>query len=574
MKTRLYVFKNIKKYAQMVKGSIAGLVFISLITIPVSLISPKFFQMLVDDVLWGKQISKIGIVLLGMISVYLIRFACDGTSLWLGNRVLNTFTYNIRKDIYEKYSKAPFPFIEKKEVGELKMRLMDDVDSLGNFIREQVVEYIAGILLVITSLYMALRISMTMTLYCLLIVPLVFLVNYFIGAGTRKINSVIRTVNSDYYSSTHNSLQFWREIKAQNAEDTFIERFKRYRNILARLGLKSIRYWAYSEVFNDFKSNYMTRVLIYVIGAFFVLRQKISVGMLLMFAEYFAMLFSSLDGLNAKRIALKTNAPYYERIFETFTFPEEQAKDPICDLQIGITVKNVSFSYVEDRPVLNHINLQIDKGDYIAIVGQTGCGKTTLMKLLMGLYETNEGQILYDGLDIKQINKQDLYNMIGVVQQDNYLFNMSIRDNLLLANEEATNEEIFDACKKANIYDFITSLPNGFETEIGERGVKLSGGQKQRISIAAALLRNPKIIIFDEATSSLDKLSEEVINDAISNIAQNITVIVITHRPATALRAKKVVVMENGEITAVGTHELLLNKNKYYTKLAEVVNNE
>ena len=158
--------------------------------------------------------------------------------------------------------------------------------------------------------------------------------------------------------------------------------------------------------------------------------------------------------------------------------------------------------------------------------------------------------------------------------QDNFLFNMTIRENLLLANENATDDEINDACKKANIYDFIIGLPNGFETVIGERGVKLSGGQKQRISIAAALLRKPKIIIFDEATSSLDKPSEDVINDAINEIAKDMTVIVITHKPATALRAKKVVVMENGSVTAFGTHEQLLNKNKYYTNLAEAVSNE
>ena len=210
----------------------------------------------------------------------------------------------------------------------------------------------------------------------------------------------------------------------------------------------------------------------------------------------------------------------------------------------------------------------------ILMLGPTGCGKTTLIKLLMGLYEANEGKILYDGVNIDRISKHSLYNIIGMVMQDNFLFNMTIRENLLLANENATNEEMTDACKKANIYDFIMGLPKSFETEIGERGVKLSGGQRQRISIAAALLRKPKIIIFDEATSSLDKPSEDVINDAINEIAKDMTVIVITHKPATALRAKKVVVMENGLITAVGTHEQLLNKNKYYTNLVEAVSNE
>ena len=455
------------------------------------------------------------------------------------------------------------------------MRLMDDVDSLGNFIREQVVNYISNFVMLIGTLYLSFRISVNMTLYCIAIVPIVFLINYFIGVGTKKVNEEIRVVNSEYYTSTHNSLQYWREIKVQNSERTFIERFRTYRDILAKLGIRSIRYWAYSEVFNDFKSNYLTKVFVYIVGAFFVMKEEISVGVLIMFSEYFAMLFSALDGLNSKRVALKTNSPYYERIFETFSFPEEATnKTDICNLNDSICIQNLSFSYVSGLPVLKNLNLEIKKGDYVAIVGKTGCGKSTLVKILMNLYQADSGEITYDGININQISNKSLFNLIGVVMQDSFLFNMSIRENLLLADESATEVELVAACKKANIYDFIMSLPNEFDTVIGERGVELSGGQKQRISIAAALLRKPRVLIFDEATSSLDKPSEDVINDAINGISNDITVIIITHKPATALRAKKVVVMENGEISAVGTHEQLMNKNKFYNTLAEASNNE
>ena len=575
MRIRLHVLKNIRKYISKIKGSIIGLILISLMTVPISLIYPKFFQILIDDVMWEKKIGRLGTVIIGLIAVFILRFICDGISLNLSNRVLNTFSYNIRKDVFTKYNRAPYYLIEKMEIGDLKMRFIDDVDSLGNFIKEQVINYISTVLIVIITLYMSFYISKTMTLYCLLIVPFVFLINYLISVGTKKINAKIRNLNSKYYTSTHNTLQFWREIKAQNSEVTFIERFKEYRNILARLGFKSIRYWAYSEVFNDFKANYLTKVFVYIIGTFFVMKQEISVGILIMFSEYFAMLVSALDGLNSKRIALNTNSPYYERIFETFTFPEESTdKLQISDLSNGIIIRSLNFSYMDEHPVLTNVNLEIKKGDYIAIVGKTGCGKTTLVKLIMGFYPADKGQILIDGVCIEQIRKSSLYDLIGMVMQDNFLFNMSIRENLLLANESATESELVAACKKANIYDFVVSLPNGFDTEIGECGVKLSGGQKQRISIAAALLRKPSVLIFDEATSSLDKPSEDVINDAINEISKDITVIVITHKPATALRAKKVVVMENGKISAVGTHEQLMNKNKFYTTLAEASNNE
>ncbi len=575
MKNRLYVLQNIKKYTLPLKGPIIGLVLVSLSIIPTSLLSPKLFQILIDDVMRDGQHKSFIIVVGGLMGVYLLKLVIDLVSLVLSNRLLNSFSYKIRKDVFKRLSGAPFSFIEKKEVGELKMRILDDVDSLGSFIKEQVVDYISHVFMAVATICLSIRISVSMTMYCASIIPIVFLINYYIGAGTKKVNEEIRVVSSEYYSSTYNSLQFWREIKAQNSEKVFIERFKGYRNTLAKLGIKSIRFWAYREVFNDFKSNYLTKVFVYIIGAYFVIKQEISVGVLIMFSEYFSLLFSSLDGLNSKRVALKTNSPYYERIFETFSFPDEaEGKTDICGFNDGISVKNISFSYIEGHPVLKNMSFEIKKGDHIAVVGKTGCGKTTLAKLLVGLYKTDSGEISFDGVDIEQIGKKSLYNLIGMVMQDNYLFNMSIRDNLLLANEDASEVDLVEACKKANIYDYIMSLPDGFDTEIGERGVKLSGGQKQRISIAAALLKNPKILILDEATSSLDKLSEGAINDAINNISEEVTVIAITHKPATALKAEKVVVIEDGEITAIGTHNELLNKNKFYNSLMEASNNE
>lgn len=190
------------------------------------------------------------------------------------------------------------------------------------------------------------------------------------------------------------------------------------------------------------------------------------------------------------------------------------------------------------------------------------------------MYETRSGDIFLDNMNIKNVSREDLSNLLGVVMQDNYLFNMSIRENLLISNEAATDEEMIEACKKANIHEFISEQPNGFDTVIGERGVKLSGGQKQRISIAAALLRKPQVLIFDEATSALDRQSEDIINDAINRISEDVTVIVIAHKPETVLRAKKVVVMEEGRIVAQGTHEELINNNEFYKNIMEETHNE
>ncbi|PWL98743.1 MAG: hypothetical protein DBY04_03595 [Clostridiales bacterium] len=575
MKQRLYVLKNIKGYIYHVRWAVIGLIVLNLISIPISLISPKIFQILVDEVMYKRDSQKFWIVVVGMLGAFLIRTIIDGLSLKMNNCIHNSFVFRLRKDVFAKYRGSPFSFIEKKDVGELKMRMIDDVDALGDFVGEQVVNYLYGILLLTFTVITSIAISWRMTVLCILVLPIVFIVDTLIGNGTKQINMEIRSVNSRYYTSTHNSLQFWREIKVQNSEEVFIKRFRGFQEILATLGLKSIRFWAYKEVFNDFKSNYLTKVLVYMIGAFFVAKQEISVGTLIMFSEYFSMLFSSMESVNAKRIALKTNSPYYERVFETFSFPEEsKGLVSMKKLNDCIRFDDVCFSYVNGQSVLKHVDLQINKGDYIAIVGKTGCGKTTLAKLLLGLYEKETGTIFFDDEDITNISTENMSDLIGVVMQDNYLFNMSIRENLLIANEDATEKDMIDACRMANIYDFITEQPNGFETVIGERGVKLSGGQKQRLSIAAALLRHPQIIVFDEATSALDKQSEDIINDSINKIFENLTVIVIAHKPATVLRAKKIIVMKDGRIAAQGTHDELKNNNKYYMNLVEGMSNE
>jgi len=448
------------------------------------------------------------------------------------------------------------------------MRLIDDVDCLSNFIKSQVVDYFFAFIMTGFSLYMCLQVNWQMTLWCLTIIPVVFLINWLIGSGTKKVNEEIRIAHSEYYTSTHNSLQFWREIKSQNAEQIFIERFKHHREIISRLGLRFIRFWAFSEIFNDFKANYLTRAFVYIIGAFFVIQGQLKVGVLIMFAEYFALLFGALDTINGKNVELRTNTPYYKRIFETLHFPTsgDKEKHEIETLQ-QITVSNLEFGYHQEKTILRNIDLTVNKGDYIAIVGKTGCGKTTLAKLLLGLYEPQSGDIQYNDISLSELCKEKLYAQIGVVMQDSFLFDMTIRENLMLSKLTASDDEIITACIRSNIMGFIDSLPERFDTVIGERGIKLSGGQKQRLCIARVLLKQPRIVIFDEATSALDKESEDVINDSINQIAENTTVIVIAHKPTMILRAKRIIVMEDGKIVDSGTHDELNSRNDFYMKL-------
>ena len=566
--SRLSVLKKIKRYIHGQKIPIVMMILISLAALPITLISPVFFQILIDDVFVAREWAAFPTVAVGLLSIYLVRFILDGGALYFGNRLLNHFTDSLRNDILKKYCNAPYEYMEKMDAGDMKLRAMDDIDALGNFLREQVVDYLSACVLLALSLILCFLLHPWLTLLCVTILPPLFLFNHWIGRGSGKVNEEIRQVQEEYSSSTHSALQAWREIKAQNAQPLFVERFAQYRRQFAKLGLKAIRYWAYTEVLNDFKSNYLSKAWVYIVGAVFVMKNQLSIGELVLFSEYFSFLFQALDTINARNVALKISLPYYQRVFETLNMPavNTTSKIPLKKLE-QISVCGLSFEYTPAAAVLKGIDLEVNRGDYIAIVGKTGCGKTTLAKLLLGLYEPWQGKILYNGVSISQLDRTALYRQLGVVMQDGYLFNMSIRDNLLLCQCAATDQELWEACRKANILDFIQSLPKGLDTVVGERGVKLSGGQKQRLCIAQAMLKQPSVFLFDEATSSLDGESERMVHHSIDRIAQDAAVIVISHKPSCVLRANKIVVMKDGTIQDVGSHHELLSRNQYYQQI-------
>ncbi|MBE7056356.1 MAG: ABC transporter ATP-binding protein [Ruminococcaceae bacterium] len=523
--------------------------------IPTMVASPYFIQAMIDKVLYAGSINAFFYVVVGLILVYLIRLILDGIILWSSNRIYNRFTHRLRLEVLRKYHRMPNELYETMSIGELKLRFWDDIESMGNFLKAQVADYFFYFLLAIVALILSLCADWRLTLICLPVVPIVFLINYLIGKGLKKINEEIRTIHKEYYAFEHNALQYHREIKAQNVENHFVGRFMKYREILAKIGYRQIRYWFYEEVFTDFKINYLTTTLVFLAGAHLVLEQQMTMGTLVLVSNFFNLLFTGLDGVNTKRIQLKTYSPYYQRVFETLNLPEEQDQNKsTAKLTGGLEVKNLSFMYENKKNfVLKELNFNVAKNGYLAIVGSSGCGKSTLVKLLLGLYTPSNGHILFENetgnfFEINTISKKTLYNQISAVMQDATLFNTTIRDNLSLGNREASEDKVISACKKVGIHDFISGLPLGYDTIVGERGIKLSGGQKQRIIIAQALLKNPKILILDEATSSLDKISEDKINFCLTNNKKEITVILISHKPASIARAKEKITIEEGAI--------------------------
>lgn len=566
---RRYVYKQVKPY---IRGNWAALIIMTAanaLTVSLTVANPKIFQMLIDNVM-GKSGFPLFYPLAGaFLAVFLIKTLLEFFVLKLGNKLNKRFTLSLRRDLWEKIQNAPFQFINKFQAGDLKMRLMDDVDSLGNFLNSQIMEYLLAVLTILVTLCIVFMAHPLMAGCCLLSVPLVYLFNAFLGKRSEAVNEDIRSVNERYYTSTHESLQLWKEIKYQGMEQQAIKKFTGYRNILAKLGIKSMLYWSFWEIFNDFKANYLTRVMVYVIGAFFVISHEISIGTLFMFAEYFALLFSAIDTVSYKRSELRMNFPYFKRIFEMLTLQTVQKKDSVEITDIHtLSCKEIAFSYYNrEEPVLQGVSFELKKGELVAIVGENGSGKTTLLKLLLCLCLPQRGKIQINQIEQSTISDLSFFSLTGAVMQDSFLFDRSIRENLCLGNPEATEEELTKICAAVNLLVFIGQLTHGFDTIIGERGGQLSGGQRQRLALARALLKKPKLLILDEALSGVDNISGEIITRTLRRLAGDCICIFVTHSPREAQSADKVIFLDGGIVAAAGPHQELLKQNQRYRSL-------
>jgi ABC-type bacteriocin/lantibiotic exporter with double-glycine peptidase domain len=558
---RWKILCRLQGYLRESRGSVIVLFATAVLAVPVSLISPRFFQILIDDVMVAGQTEKLMIVILGLYGVYLLRLALDSAGLFCGNRLLNRLTYGLRQKLWTKILKTPLRDFEQTDIGDWKMRMTNDVDALGGFTRSQVSEYFSLIFMGLSTMSLMLYSHPLLTMVCLFPVPVLLFCNHKIASGSRKVNEDIRQTDEKYQSFTYNALQMWKDIKINNMESTVISRFSTFRQQLAKLGYRRIRYWLYTEVFNDFKANYLSSAYVFIAGAFFLSAQQITIGGLFLFAEYYGLFVSAIDGINAKNAELKSSVPYYSRVFEILE--SEDKTEPVLPASFykQISAEKISFSY-DGKNILENASCVIKPGQVTAVIGPSGCGKSTLAKLLSAFYRPDNGRIIYDGTDIGQLCDESIRQLITIAGQEPRLFNMSIRDNLLAAKPDASEQELYRCCDMACIGEFIRTLPDGMDMQIGEQGCKLSGGQRQRIALARVLLRNAKLLLLDEAVSALDIPTENVVMGSLSEK----TLLFITHRPSLPALADTVIVMsENGEITT-GTRGDLKN-NDFYKRM-------
>ena len=478
---------------------------------------------------------------------------------------------DLRNQFYRKINSLSIRYFTSSRSGNLISILTNDINTIQGSISGTFSNLIKEPLLILVYLIMGLSISWKLTLISLIVFPLTILLIGKISKSLRRKSLRIQTKLSDITNLISETIFGAKIIRALRGENYFNKLFAVESKSYYDLTIKHTMLGEIAPPVSEFLFILSTVVIIWFGGNQIIVDKSLSPGEFLGFLFIMSQIAAPIKNLGSFYNNIQTSISAGSRIFEIINYKteiEEAAKPVVIDeFKEDIVLENVSFHYNKDKPVINNLNLKIKKSEVIALVGSSGSGKTTLTDLIMRFYDVTGGRILIDGTDIKDISIDNLRTLIGLVSQEIILFNRSIRENIIFGLPDVTEEELIQACVNSNAYDFIMQTEQGFDTFIGERGLKLSGGERQRISIARTLLRNPQILILDEATSSLDTESEKLVQDALDKLMEQRTSIVIAHRLSTIQNADRIVVLNKGEIVETGSHDDLLLNDGVYKKL-------
>ncbi|OUP03077.1 multidrug ABC transporter ATP-binding protein [Drancourtella sp. An210] len=532
----------------------------------------EIFTGLVGKVSGGEGIDfgKIGVILLTLMGLYVISALFSLVQGFIMTGVTQKLTYRMRKEISEKINRMPMNYFDTRTHGEVLSRITNDVDTLSQSLNQSVTQMITSVTMLIGVLIMMLSISPLMTLVALLILPLsVFLISIIVKHSQRYFRNqqeYLGHVNGqveEVYSG-HNI------VKVFNKEEDVLKEFNKMNDTLYQSAWKSQFFSGMMMPIMQFVGN-LGYVGVTILGGYLAIKQTIEVGDIQSFIQYVRSFTQPIQQVAQVANMLQATAAASERVFEFLEEEEEEqfAEYPVSveGLKGNVEFRHVKFGYHPDNIIIKDFSTNVTEGQKIAIVGPTGAGKTTLIKLLMRFYDVNEGEILVDGHNVKDFNRSELRHMFGMVLQDTWLFNGSIRDNIRYGKLDATDEEIIEAAKAAHAHHFIQTLPSGYDMELNEEASNVSQGQKQLLTIARAILADPKILILDEATSSVDTRTEVLIQKAMDNLMKGRTSFIIAHRLSTIRDADQILVLKDGDIVEQGKHEELLEKGGFYADL-------
>ena len=518
----------------------------------------------------GINFQKIAEILLTLLTLYLISMVFSAVQGFTMTGVAQKITYKMRNELIEKINKLPMKYFDKKTNGEVLSIISNDVDTLSQNLNQCVTQIITAICTLIGILIMMFSISWQMTITSLIILPIAaFLVKTIVSKSQKYFKA-----QQDYLGHVNGQVEEiyggHTVVKAFNSEDVVINKFEEASEELYKSGWKSQFLSGLIHPVTNFISN-VGYVAVAILGGYFAIQGKITVGNIQSFIQYNKQFTQPINQIAQVSGMLQAMVAAAERVFEFLEEPEEikTIANPKSTKEIkgNVEFEHIHFGYDEDKIIINDFNADIKAGQKIAIVGPTGAGKTTIVKLLMRFYDVNSGAILLDGTNIKKFDRGKLRQVFGMVLQDTWLFNGTVKDNIKYGKEDATDTEIIEAAKAAHVHHFIKTLPKGYDALIDEESSNISAGQKQLLTIARVILTDPKILILDEATSYIDTRTEQQIQSAMDNLMKGRTSFIIAHRLSTIKNADLILVMDQGDIVEQGTHEELLKKNGAYAKL-------
>lgn len=540
----------------------------------ISLIIPLVARYITNTVLvsdWSNKIEIISYSGIGLLVLAIFEFMCNHYVLYQGHVMGALMERDIRKQLFEHYQKLSFTFYDNHQIGKLLSRITSDLYALTELYHHGPEDIVLSLLKLIGAFVILLTINIPLTLILFSFIPVIFFIMYYFNRRLDYAHKNHKKNTARFNAKIVDNLSGIRVVKSFSNEELEIEKMSKYNNDLVTSKSLAMKYMA--GYFSTIKIiTTILTIIIIIIGSLFIVKQQLTIGDLVAFLLYINNFVEPLRRLVNFNEMFQDGLTGFSRFCDILDvhIDIDDKKDAITlENVLGIVdFNNISFRYQKDLPeVFTNINLHAEAGEYLALVGSSGVGKSTLCSLLPRFYEATSGTITIDGINIKDVTLKSLRQNIGVVQQDVYLFAGSVYDNIGYGKNNATKEEIIKAAKLANAHDFIMELPDGYDSDIGENGVKLSGGQKQRLSIARVFLKNPAILIFDEATSSLDNESEAIVQQSLEKLALNRTTFVIAHRLSTIKNAKKILVLANDGVVEQGDHEQLLAKGGQYAKL-------
>ncbi|MBK5447578.1 ABC transporter ATP-binding protein [Bacillus sp. TH22] len=534
----------------------------------------KLFEGLVSKVSGAPgaaiDFTYIGNIVILLLGLYILSTVFGIIQGYIISGVAQKVSYNFRKEIDEKINRMPLKYFDKTTHGEVLSRITNDVDTVSQTLNQSMSQIITSVITIIGVLIMMLSISWQMTLVALLILPVSMILIMAVVKRSQKYfksqQEYLGHVNGqveEIYSG-HNI------VKAFNKEEEEVKKFEKVNDTLYHSAWKSQFLSGMMMPIMTFIGN-IGYVAVSILGGWLAVKRTIAVGDILAFVQYVRSFTQPIAQVAQIANVLQSTAAAAERVFEFLEEEEEvpEAENPVKlqKVQGEVTFQDVQFGYNPDKIIINNFSSNIKPGQKVAIVGPTGAGKTTIVKLLMRFYDINSGAICIDGHDIKDFTREDLRNMFGMVLQDTWLFNGSIMENIRYGRLDATDEEVIEAAKAAHVHNFVKTLPNKYQMELNEEASNVSQGQKQLLTIARALIADPKILILDEATSSIDTRTEVLIQKAMENLMEGRTSFIIAHRLSTIRDADLILVMKDGDIVEQGNHEELLKADGFYASL-------